>query len=167
MTLAYSFLETPCGQAVLAGDEAGIRFLTLTDPGREKAALAGLRRLFPAAELRSDGAALRAAVQELEEYFGGRRRAFTVPLAPVGTAFQQRVWRALQAIPFGEVRSYGEVARSLGQPAAARAVGGACGGNPIALFIPCHRVIRSDGRLGGFGCGLERKRWLLRHEGVR
>lgn len=165
--LAYSFWESPCGQVVLAGEEVGIRFLTLTDPGGKRAALAALRRLFPAAEWRADGTVLKAAVQELEEYFAGRRRAFTVPLAPMGTAFQQRVWQELRAIPFGEVRSYGELARRLGQPTAARAVGGACGRNPIALFIPCHRVIRSDGSLGGFGCGLARKQWLLQHEGVR
>lgn len=164
MILAYSFLETPCGSAVLAGDEAGLRFLTLTDPGREAAALGELKRLFPEAELRLDAVTLEAALAELKEYFAGRRKEFTTPLAPVGTTFQQQVWQALRAIPFGEVRSYAEVARRLGRPNAGRAVGGACGCNPIALFIPCHRVVRADGALGGFGSGVERKQWLLRHE---
>jgi methylated-DNA-[protein]-cysteine S-methyltransferase len=165
MIFAYISLDVPCGQVVLAGDNVGVCFLTLTDPGGENAALAQVRKMFPDAEWVAGAGPLQAAVEELEEYFAGQRRAFTVPLAPVGTKFQQAVWTALRAIPYGQVRTYAELADEVGQPTAARAVGGACGSNPIALFIPCHRVIRADGTLGGFGCGMERKRWLLEHEG--
>ena len=111
-------------------------------------------------------AVLERAAAQLREYFLGERRRFDLPLAPQGTAFQQRVWQALYAIPFGETRSYGELARELGS--AARAVGGACGANPIPIIIPCHRVLAAKGRLGGFsgGDGLSSKRQLLAHEGI-
>jgi methylated-DNA-[protein]-cysteine S-methyltransferase len=104
------------------------------------------------------------AAAQLAEYFAGERRAFDLPLAPRGTAFQEHVWRALQDIPFGETRSYGEQARAIGRPAASRAVGAANGRNPIAIIVPCHRVIGADGSLTGFGGGLPAKRWLLDHE---
>lgn len=108
---------------------------------------------------------LRQAARELTEYMAGERREFTVPLEPKGTDFQMRVWRALRTIPFGEVRSYADIARALGQPTATRAVGAANGKNPLAVFIPCHRVIGSNGSLTGFGGGIEVKRALLVHEG--
>jgi len=107
---------------------------------------------------------LRRAAAELEEYFAGRRRSFTVPLAPAGTPFQQRVWEALRTIPCGETRSYGAIAAQIGQPAAARAVGMANHRNPIAIMIPCHRVIGSDGSLTGYASGTEIKRRLLELE---
>jgi len=107
---------------------------------------------------------LEEARRQLESYFAGRRRAFDLPLEPRGTPFQREVWQALRAIPFGETRSYGELARQLGRPAATRAVGAANGRNPIAIVIPCHRVIGADGSLTGYGGGMERKRWLLEHE---
>ncbi|GJQ29355.1 MAG: hypothetical protein HBSAPP03_12390 [Phycisphaerae bacterium] len=107
-----------------------------------------------------------AARDQLAEYFSGTRRAFDIPLDPAGTAFQRRVWDALQAIPAGETRSYADVAREIGSPSAVRAVGAANGANPIAIVIPCHRVIASDGSLHGYGGGLERKRWLLGFEGA-
>src|SRR6185295_2249976 len=106
-----------------------------------------------------------AACAQLTEYFAGRRREFDLPLAPRGTPFQQRVWRALRAIPFGVVRTYGDVARDIGQPKAVRAVGQANGRNPIPIVVPCHRVIGKDGSLTGFGGGLSTKDWLLAHEG--
>jgi methylated-DNA-[protein]-cysteine S-methyltransferase len=98
---------------------------------------------------------------QLAEYFAGRRRDFDLPLAPAGTPFQQRVWQALRAIPYGRTESYGALAARLGQPGAGRAVGLANGQNPIAIVIPCHRVIGAGGALTGYGGGLERKRWLL------
>lgn len=104
--------------------------------------------------------------RQLEEYFGGRRREFDVPLAPVGTSFQQEVWAALTDIPFGATASYGEVAEAIGRPSAMRAVGGANGANPIPILIPCHRVIAADGTLGGYGGGLDRKVLLLELEGA-
>jgi len=101
------------------------------------------------------------ARRQLAEYLAGDRRAFTLPLAPRGTEFERLVWQALVAIPYGETRSYAEVAAAIGRPAACRAVGRANGSNPIAIVIPCHRVIGSDGSLTGFGGGLPLKRFLL------
>ena len=105
-----------------------------------------------------------AAVQQILEYFAGTRKTFTVPLHAPGTEFQQRVWEALRQIPFGEIRSYGEIATAIGEPKAVRAVGTANGMNRIAILIPCHRVIGADGALTGYGGGLWRKDWLLQHE---
>ena len=107
---------------------------------------------------------LELAAAQLREYFAGKRRTFDLPLAPRGTAFQERVWRALLAIPFGETCSYGDIARAIGRPSASRAVGAANGKNPIAIIIPCHRVIGTSGALVGYGGGLPTKRWLLEHE---
>ncbi len=104
------------------------------------------------------------ARQQLRAYFAGERTAFDVPLDPTGTPFQLRVWQELRRIPFGGLESYGELARRLGNPRAARAVGAANGRNPISIVVPCHRVIGGNGSLTGFGGGLERKRWLLAHE---
>ena len=103
-------------------------------------------------------------VEQLLEYFARKRTAFTVPIAPIGTAFQQRVWAALRTIPYGETRSYLQLAQSIGKPAAVRAVGAANGRNPISIIVPCHRVIGSDGTLIGYGGGLDRKRFLLELE---
>jgi methylated-DNA-[protein]-cysteine S-methyltransferase len=107
-----------------------------------------------------------AASAQLAEYFAGRRRAFDLPLAPRGTAFQQRVWQALCTIPFGSVRTYGDVARDIGQPRAVRAVGQANGRNPLPIVIPCHRVIAGDGTIGGYSAGLHVKHRLLALEGI-
>lgn len=109
---------------------------------------------------------LPAAAQQLKEYFSGARREFDLPLKMQGTEFQQRVWRELCTIPFGETRSYGQLAKRLGNPNGSRAVGLANGRNPIAVIVPCHRVIGADGSLTGFGGGLDRKEWLLSHEGL-
>ncbi len=105
-------------------------------------------------------------VRQLEEYFAGRRREFDLEVAPEGTEFQRRVWAALLTIPFGETISYGEQARRMGSPRATRAVGAANGANPIAIVIPCHRVIGASGALIGYASGLKRKKWLLEHEGA-
>lgn len=108
---------------------------------------------------------LGAAEQQLNEYFSGRRKRFELPLAAQGTAFQRRVWQELSEIPFGETRSYGDIAKAIGQPNAVRAVGLANGSNPISIIVPCHRVIGANGSLTGFGGGLEIKQLLLQHEG--
>jgi methylated-DNA-[protein]-cysteine S-methyltransferase len=110
---------------------------------------------------------LATARRQLEEYFAGERTEFDLPLAPEGTPFQQRVWEALRAIPYGETVSYGELARRIGQPTASRAVGLANGKNPISIVVPCHRVIGSSGKLIGYGGGLERKQTLLELERAR
>jgi methylated-DNA-[protein]-cysteine S-methyltransferase len=109
---------------------------------------------------------LARARRQLEEYFAGTRTTFDVPLAPTGTPFEQRVWEALRAIPYGTTTSYGVLARQLGDPRATRAVGAANGRNPIPIIVPCHRVVGARGELTGFGGGIDRKRWLLEHEGV-
>ena len=102
--------------------------------------------------------------RQLDAYFAKQTMAFSLPLAPRGTAFQRKVWEALCSIPSGETRSYGAIATSLGTPNASRAVGGANHVNPIAIIIPCHRVIGSSGKLVGYAGGLDRKEWLLAHE---
>ena len=104
---------------------------------------------------------LATTARQLDTYFAGRLRTFDLPLALVGTPFQHRVWSALRAIPFGETRSYGQLAKAIGKPSAMRAVGAANGRNPIAIVVPCHRVIGADGSLTGFGGGIERKKFLL------
>ena len=113
-------------------------------------------------------ATLRHAERQLDEYFRGRRRTFDLPLRPQGTPFQMAVWKALAEIGFGKTRSYGDIARSLGQPSAARAIGGAVGANPLAIVVPCHRVLAGNGRLTGFsgGDGISTKMSLLTLEGI-
>ena len=111
-----------------------------------------------------DNPVLRAAATQLDEYFAGTRRAFDLPLDLRGTLFQNRTWSALAEIPYGTTVSYGEQARRLGVPRAARAVGAANGSNPLPIVLPCHRVIGADGALTGYGGGLDVKRWLLAHE---
>jgi len=112
-----------------------------------------------------DGALLKEAAAQLKAYFAGKLRSFDLPLTVQGTLFRQRVWQALQQIPFGKTASYLDVARAVGNPKAVRAVGGANHHNPISIIIPCHRVIGANGKLTGYGGGLWRKEWLLRHEG--
>jgi methylated-DNA-[protein]-cysteine S-methyltransferase len=109
---------------------------------------------------------LPAAIRQLAEYFAGKRREFELPLRLEGTEFQRRVWGELEEIPYGETWSYGQLASRIGKPGASRAVGLANGRNPISIVVPCHRVIGADGSLTGYGGGLERKQWLLAHEGL-
>lgn len=115
----------------------------------------------------SDDAALPEARRQLDEYFDGQRQVFDLELRLDGTSFQKQVWEALLAIPFGETRSYGQQARHIGLPDAARAVGAANGQNPISIIVPCHRVIGANGALTGYAGGIERKKWLLAHEGTQ
>jgi methylated-DNA-[protein]-cysteine S-methyltransferase len=107
---------------------------------------------------------LAACVRELDEYFAGRRTEFTVPLDLRGTPFQKKVWAKLLKVPCGWTTTYGDLAKAVGKPGAARAVGGANHNNPVSIIVPCHRVVGSGGSLTGYGGGLERKRWLLEHE---
>ncbi len=108
---------------------------------------------------------LQEACRQLDEYFSRRRKSFQLPVKQLGTPFQQAVWQALQAIPYGQIRSYQDIATAIGNPKAMRAVGQANNRNKLLILVPCHRVIQKDGGLGGFGCGLEAKRWLLELEG--
>jgi methylated-DNA-[protein]-cysteine S-methyltransferase len=144
----YAQLESPVGALTLAGDESGLRQL-----------LFGARP--PEPDWIEDRAAMAEAVRQLRAYFGGELEAFDLRLAPKGTPFQLSVWKQLCEIPFGETISYGELARRIGNPKACRAVGLANGSNPIAIIVPCHRVIGSNGKLTGYGGGLLIKEKLL------
>jgi methylated-DNA-[protein]-cysteine S-methyltransferase len=155
MSTFYDTISSPVGPLRLAGDGGALEHLQLAATGP---APAGWRH---------DPAALAEAVAQLRAYFAGELREFALSLRPHGAPFQRRVWDALLEIPYGETAGYGELARWIGSPGAARAVGGANARNPIALVIPCHRVIAADGTLGGYGGGLWRKRLLLDLEAGR
>lgn len=164
-------VETPIGALRLLATDRGLAFLAL--PRAAGGGLTGwLARMAPGARREEAFAPLRDAARQLAEYLAGKRTGFDLPLDLRGTPFQRAVWGALQAIPYGETRSYADVARAVGRPHAVRAVGTANGANPVALVVPCHRVIQSGGRLGGYGGGLELKRRLLameqsvRHQGA-
>jgi len=147
-------VRTPFGEMVLAGDGTAVRWALL--PGDPRAeAIAGERGRPKAVAL---------AEEQLEAYFAGELFHFDLTLDPQGTEWQRRVWRALEQIPYGATVSYGAVASAVGRPKAARAVGGAANANPLPLVVPCHRVVGSDGRLVGYGGGLELKAALLAHE---
>jgi methylated-DNA-[protein]-cysteine S-methyltransferase len=148
-------VQSPIGELTLASDGEALTGLYMADQRH--------RPELPAAD-RDDDAVLAAAREQLAEYFAGQRHAFDLPLRPAGTPFQRAVWDALREIPYGETAGYGELARRLGRPGAARAVGLANGRNPIAIVVPCHRVIGAAGALTGYGGGLERKRYLLELE---
>ena len=148
----YVWEESPVGPLLLAADDEGLRYV-LFGSGRAE--------VRPEPGWREDGTRLADVVRQLRAYFTGDLRRFDLPLAPQGTPFQQRVWRELLEIPYGETMSYGELARKIGSPSASRAVGLANGSNPISIVIPCHRVIGSSGKLTGYGGGLEKKEWLL------
>ena len=124
----------------------------------------GKKELASLDAVEKDHPLLLAAAKQLEEYFSGARMQFDLPLAPEGTKFQKAVWNALLQIPYGQVSTYGKIAAQVGSPKAARAVGGACHNNPIAILIPCHRAIGANGSLTGFGGGLPLKHWLLELE---
>jgi methylated-DNA-[protein]-cysteine S-methyltransferase len=153
----WTEVETPIGSLLLAGTASALRTVRL--PGNRLGHA-------PEPEWVFDPRPLRAAKDQLTEFFAGRRRQFELSLEPIGTAFQLTVWRALEAIPFGTTVSYAELARRIGRPEAVRAVGLANGANPLPIVVPCHRVIGSDGSLTGYGGGLELKRALLALEGA-
>ncbi len=158
-------LQTPIGEALLITDEDGA--LRAFDWSDHEDRLRRLMRRQYGEALLVDGPAPAATTAALRVYFGGRIDALAaIAWRTAGTAFQQSVWRALADIPVGVTVSYGELARRIGKPRAVRAVGLANGANPIGVVVPCHRVIGADGSLTGYGGGLERKRWLLEHEGA-
>ena len=148
----FTEMPSPIGKLRLFGTESGLSGLFMGAHDDEPAGLRDAVR---------DAAPLRAARRQLEEYFAGERREFSLALAAEGTDFQRQVWQALCTIPYGATVSYGDIARQIGNPNAVRAVGLANGRNPISIIVPCHRVIGADGSLTGYGGGLERKRFLL------
>jgi methylated-DNA-[protein]-cysteine S-methyltransferase len=147
----YDVLSTPIGDLLLTSDGTALTGVHMEPhtigPGWQR-----------------DDRLLRPAAEQLRAYFASELREFDLPVTLRGTDFQRRVWTELRAIPFGTAISYGELARRIGQPTASRAVGAANGRNPVAIIVPCHRVIGANGTLTGYGGGLDRKRWLLRHE---
>jgi methylated-DNA-[protein]-cysteine S-methyltransferase len=148
----YTIIDSPIGDLLAVGDGESLSRLHM---------LGSRKRVEINASWRRDDDALDHVRVQLDEYFAGDRREFDLPLQMLGNEFEQRVWGELCAIPYGETASYGEVAKRIGNPTAARAVGLANGRNPIAVIVPCHRVIGSDGSLTGYGGGLGRKRLLL------
>jgi methylated-DNA-[protein]-cysteine S-methyltransferase len=148
MTTRYTTMPSPIGELLIAGTDDGIACIHM-EPAT------------PEPEWVRDDDALQEAVAQLEAYFAGERTTFDLPLAPHGSDFQRRVWTALQDIPYGQTESYGTIAERIGYPGAARAVGRANSQNPIAIVVPCHRVIGSSGRLTGYAGGVERKQRLL------
>jgi len=155
----YDIVDSPVGRLLVTGDERALGGLFMMDTGGHSMTVA------PAWTRRAGMFA--AVTDQLAEYFAGSRTEFDLPLAPRGTPFQLAVWTELTRIPYGATVSYGAVAAALGKsPVASRAVGLANGRNPISLIVPCHRVIGADGSLTGYGGGLDRKEWLLRHEGA-
>ena len=163
-TLTLDRIETPIGTALVVTDDAGVlRAFNWTD--YEPAMLKWIAKRYPKARLVEGQGPLRPA---FAAYFAGDRDAFaSVAWEGVGTPFQRKVWKALCDIPAGETISYSTLAERIGRPTAVRAVGLANGSNPVALIVPCHRVIGANGSLTGYGGGLHRKRWLLEHEGAR
>jgi O-6-methylguanine DNA methyltransferase len=156
-TWYYAHTNSPVGPLFLAASTKGL--VRLEFEGR-------VQKLNPKVKLQEFPDAIAPYLSELNEYFSGQRRVFSLPLDLRGTEFQLQCWRALLAIPYGETRSYGDIAQTIGHPHAFRAVGMSNNRNPIAIIVPCHRVIASDGSLCGYGGGLDIKRKLLELEGA-
>ena len=163
-TIAWTTTETDLGVLLVAATERGLCFILLGDS--EGALEADLRAEFPRAHLERDAGALAVIVDAVLQRIAGDPAPADIPLDITGTAFQRRVWEALRHIPYGEVRTYGEIAIAIGEPKAVRAVGTACGSNPVAIVVPCHRVVPKSGGVGNYGFGPERKRVLLAREGA-
>lgn len=158
MSIFWSTIDSPVGTLLLTADDAAVTGLYMEE-----------RRHGPVVHphWQRDDARFREVRRQLEAYFAGELYTFDLPLNPSGTPFQRAVWAALKTIPYGEVRSYRDVAEQIGRPTAARAVGSANGRNPISIIVPCHRVIGTSGDLTGYGGGLDRKRRLLELEAAR
>lgn len=154
-------IESPVGTLIAGGDDRGVCLLEFTDRHKIEPQIEDLSRRLGRPLVPGEHRHLARLRLELAEYFGGRRREFEVPIHASGTPFQERVWKELLLIPYGETRSYEQIARRIGAPNAVRAVGSANGRNPISIVIPCHRVVGKDGSPVGYGGGIHRKEWLL------
>ena len=152
----YTYMASPVGRILISGTVDALRHISLPGDNQYR----------PRPDWIEDPGPLKDAIEQLSSYFDGGRTTFDLPLEPRGSSFQREVWAALQTIPYGQTRSYGDIARQLGKPGSSRAVGAANGANPLPIVIPCHRVIDADGRLGGFSGGLSTKVKLLALEGV-
>lgn len=164
--IRYTIVSSPLGRLLVGGTERGLCAVSLGESDAELED--ALAREYPAADRQRDDAALAPWVASLLRHLAGSEPHLELPLDVRATAFQERVWQALQAIPYGETRTYRQIAQELGRPGAARAVARACATNPVSIVIPCHRVVREDGNLAGYRWGVERKRTLqeleARHE---
>ena len=162
--IKISKIETPLGEMIAGATDEGICLLEFNDRKILPEEYNDLKKLLNTTIEDGENKHTKTLKKQLKEYFNGRRKEFTIPLVTPGSDFQQAVWKELQNIPFGATRSYHEQSVALGNPDSIRAVANANGMNRIAILIPCHRVIGSDGRLVGYGGGLRRKKWLLDHE---
>ena len=162
MDVRFFSYESPLGSIYIAYTEMGVCLLGLCKSLNKFVEELRRRRLNPV-----EGEPPSKLVEELDAYFSGKPMRFSFPTHPLwGTEFQKDVWSAMKEIPYGETRTYGWLAERVERPRAFRAVGNAVAKNPIPIIIPCHRVVRADGSIGGFSCGVELKRWLLKHEGA-
>ena len=160
--IRYTCADSPLGRMLIAATERGVCSIQFAKSDGEL--LEGLRHEFPFAARKSDEGGLRSWAAALLKHMRGKELDSSLPLDIRATAFQRRVWTYLQSIPFGATRSYSQVAKGIGRPTAARAVARACATNPVAVAIPCHRVVREDGSMGGYRWGMERKKALLEME---
>lgn len=161
-TIGYAIVASPLGRLLVAGTERGVCSVKLGD--RDAELVEDLHREFPAAQIRRDRSAMGEWVAAILRHLAGRQPHLELPLDIRATAFQWKVWRYLQEIPYGETRTYGGIAGDIGQPTAVRAVARACATNPVCLVVPCHRVVQKDGTLAGYRWGVARKRTLLTRE---
>ncbi len=164
MRFAYHVMSSPLGLLFIARAERGLKFIEFMDRKSIKRMIARHEPRYPGATWEASLLENKQVVEQLEGYFCGAVTSFDLPLDPDGSEFQLAVWRELVRIPFGEKRAYGQIAKAIGQPRAARAVGLANNQNPLVVVVPCHRVIGADGSLTGYGGGMRRKKWLLQHE---
>jgi AraC family transcriptional regulator, regulatory protein of adaptative response / methylated-DNA-[protein]-cysteine methyltransferase len=164
MNISYTIAPCVLGRVLVAATDRGISAVYLGD--RESELIASLRKEYPNANIAHDTRMQLKWVQEIVQHLAGSNPKLDLPTDVMATAFQRRVWEELRAIPRGETRTYSEVARSMGRPSATRAVARACATNPTSIVVPCHRVVRTDGGLGGYRWGIERKKSLLEREGV-
>ncbi|MFZ5942784.1 MAG: methylated-DNA--[protein]-cysteine S-methyltransferase [Bacillota bacterium] len=156
----FSVTDSPIGTLGLAASSKGLVFLDFIDYNVENYSQS-LRERLPGCIIKEDGKYIELPLVQIREYFQGNRKSFSCPLDLRGTDFQIKVWQTLQSIPFGELCSYQDIARKVNNPRGVRAVGQANGRNPVAIIVPCHRVIRKSGDLGGYSSGLDKKRYLL------
>jgi methylated-DNA-[protein]-cysteine S-methyltransferase len=157
----YDVVPSPLGSVFIGGSDAGVHRIDFVRDGRDEAFFRSRLEGEAGEPVERDADRASEAARQLREYFEGTRERFDLPLKPLGSEFQRRVWDALLEIPFGETSTYGAIARRIERPTASRAVGACVGRNPLAVVVPCHRVLGSHGALTGYAGGLERKRWLL------
>lgn len=162
--LKASWIDTPLGHMLIVADDDVLYLCEFVDRRGLENEIERLRKKTKCPIIPRKPNPAKQIEAELEGYFSGKIQEFKTPLLPIGSSFQKRVWEELQKIPYGETRSYAEIAVAIGKPSAFRAAALANGANPFAVVIPCHRVINSNGNMGGYGGGIHRKEWLLKHE---